>query len=180
MKVLAGLLVLSGCVADVAGGHVGPPMPAPAGERQGQEEPQDEESSSQNTVTASGYLEQIAMIQCAEAFTCRSTYPGEAAGFEAVWKASVPACVANLIVAWNANAIETEIAKGRINFDGTAAVSCLSGVAFGTCDAHWTEGIQWAQACYSVMVGRVPVGEGCESVYACTSYNCDTVEHRCI
>ena len=136
--------------------------------------------SGQTSVTATRYLEDIATLQCAEAFSCRSTYPGDAASFEAVWQTSVETCVSNLLVAWNANSIETEIAKGRIDFDGTAAVDCLNGVAFGSCDQHWTNGIQWVESCYHVMVGNVAAGGTCDSVYACESSTCDTAEHRCI
>jgi hypothetical protein len=134
----------------------------------------------QSAVNATGYLEKIAQIQCSEAFSCRSTYPGEAADFEATWSTSVDACVTSLQVAWGSNTIETEIAKGRIDFDGTAALNCLNAVTFSSCDTQWTEGIQWAESCYHVLVGTVPNGGNCESVYACSSFNCDMAQHTCI
>jgi hypothetical protein len=179
---LVGILMLvGGCVADV--GDPAPPSNPipPGGGQQGQGSDEDNgESGSQSEVSATDYLTEIAMIQCEQAFSCRATYPNDAAAFEASWKTSVAACVANLQIAWGSNQIETEIAKGRIDFDGTAAVSCLGGVAFGSCDTHWTSGIQWAPSCYSVMNGNVQVGGNCDSLYSCTSYNCDLVEQRCI
>ena len=178
---LVGILVLvGGCVADV-GDPTPPSNPIPPGGNQGEGSGSGEgDSGSQTEINATEYLTEIAMIQCEQAFGCRATYPNDAATFEASWKTSVETCVANLQIAWRSNAIEGEIAKGRIDFDGTAAVSCLGGVAFGSCDTHWTSGIQWAQSCYSVLKGGVQLGGSCDSLYSCESYNCDLVEHKCI
>ncbi len=180
MKRLVGIVMLVGaCVADV-GDPTPPSNPIPPGQGAGSGEEEDEQSGSQTEITATAYLTEIAMIQCEQAFSCRATYPNDAATFDASYKTSIQACVANLQEAWGSNRIEMEIAKGRIVFDGTAAVSCLGGVAFGSCDTHWTSGIQWAPSCYSVMNGNVQVGGNCESLYSCASYNCDVAEQRCI
>jgi len=174
---LVGIVVLvAGCVPDVGNDPVPPPNPIPPGaEGEGSGDP-----SSQTQVTATGYLTQIAMIQCEQAFSCRATYPSDGVTFQDTWSTSVAACVAMLQAAWGTNLIESEIAKGRIEFDGTAAIDCLAGVAFGSCDTQWTSGIQWADSCYDVMNGNVTVGGSCDSVYACSSYNCDAVQHQCI
>lgn len=177
MKWVVGIAVLAGCVADVPD-RAPPPNPVPPGEDPGTDQEQDQ--GNQTNVTATGYLTQIAMIHCEMAFSCRATYPNDSATFLAVWQASVDACVANLQAAWGSNQIEAEIAKGRIDFDGTAAVQCLAGVAFGACTTHWIDGIQWAESCYNVMVGNVPVGGSCDSLYACQSSDCDLTQHVCI
>jgi hypothetical protein len=176
---LVAVMLLAGCVADVSGIELPPPNPIPPAGSEG-EDAEEEGPGSQTQVTATGYLTQIAMIHCEQAFSCRSTYPNDAATFEATWKTSVTECVTNLQVAWGAGVLETEMAKGRIQYDGTAAVDCLGGVAFAACDTHWTDGIQWAQSCYSVMVGNVPTGGNCESLYSCQSFSCDTTAHVCL
>jgi len=180
MKWALGMTVLLGCVADVPE-PVSPPNPIPPDEHRddgaggGGEAP-----TSQTDVTATGYLKAIANVHCVQAFACRATYPGDSAAFEASWQDSVADCAANLEVAWGVPTIETEIAKGRIDYDGTAAVQCLAGVAFAGCNTHWTDGIQWAESCYDVMVGNVPTGASCDSLYSCQSYDCDTTQHVCL
>lgn len=171
-----GLLVLVGCVADVPGGKLPPPNPIPPSDPAEDEEP----AGSQTQVTATGYLTEIATIHCEQAFGCRATYPNDAATFEASWTTSAPECVAMLHEAWATGSIESEIAKGRIDFDGMAAVDCLGGIAFPACDMYWTTGIQWAESCYSVMTGNVAIGDSCDSRYACESYDCDLTTRRCI
>jgi hypothetical protein len=139
-----------------------------------------EERGGQSAVSPIGYLTQIAEIYCEQAFGCRETYPGEAATFEATYSAALATCASHLVGIWNPEAIEREIAKGRVEFDGTAAVACLGGVAFGSCAEHWQTGIQWGQACFSVLVGNVPAGGSCESSYACVSGSCDLGTHLCL
>lgn len=179
MTRLVGLLLLTGCVADVVGVELPPPNPIPPSGAQGSGA-EDTGPTSQTQITATDYLARIATIHCSQAFDCRSTYPNDAATFEATWKTSVAECVTNLQTAWGSGVLESEIAKGRIDYDGTAAVDCLGGVAFASCDTHWTDGIQWAQSCYSVMVGNVAAGGNCESLYSCQSFSCDATTRSCL
>lgn len=169
----------------LAGGCTVADAPAPApGPLAGGElnEPADDEPETgpQSTISPSGYLTSIAQIHCEQAFSCRATYPFDALSFETAWGTSVTECIADLVAGWDANAIEAEIAKGRAEFDGTAAVACLGGVAFAACTEHWDGGIQWADACYHVIVGNVPAGGTCDIDYACISSACDVLEHRCL
>jgi hypothetical protein len=165
------LAFASGCVADV----VGSSRTAPE-----QEEDGAGSNDSQSSITPTRYLEEIAKIQCEQAYSCRDTYPFDDASFQRIWNTSVAACTTSVLASWNTGSIETEIAKGQIEFDGTAAVACLSGVAFGSCTEHWQRGIQWAEACYHVLVGSVPAGGSCESSYACLSFQCDLAARRCL
>lgn len=181
MKRFVGILVLVGCVGEAPPEQAPPANPAPPGGGDVRETGEDDDDPGMQTaVNATGYLTQIATIHCQQAFNCRATYPNDAATFDATWTTSVASCVAMLQDAWAVGTIETEIAKGRIDFDGTAAVDCLAGVAFGACDTHWTDGIQWAESCYSVMVGNVPTGGSCDSLYACQSYECDETTRTCL
>ena len=178
MKWVAVLVLVSACVADVGTDHVPPQNPIPpSGEDLGSGSGA---GGSQTELTATGYLTEIAMIYCDQAFACRATYPFDSATVEASWAGSVSACVARLQTGWGSDQIELEIAKGRIDFDGTAAVDCLGGVAFGACDKQWTDGIQWAESCYHVMNGNVQPGGSCDSVYACASGTCDLTQHVCM
>jgi hypothetical protein len=178
MKRLAGIVLLIGCVGE-APPEPAPPNPVPAG-GSGDRGSGETNQGMQTAINATSYLTQIAMIQCQQAFNCRATYPSGSTSFDTAWSTSVSSCVGVLQSAWAVGTIESEIAKGRIEYDGAAAVDCLAGVGFDACDTHWNNGIQWAESCYSVMVGNVPSGGSCESLYSCESYVCDDVEHRCL
>lgn len=186
MRGFAGIIAVGalGIVAAATGGCMVGPAEPPSGSDVAADEPDDETGSgsgdSQSSISPTGYLERIAHIHCQQAFGCRSNYPDGEMVFESTWGTTVPACTAQLLGAWDPAAIETEIAKGRIMFDGTAAIACLGAVAFGTCDEHWERGIQWAEPCYHVLVGTVVTGETCISDYACASRTCDLAERRCL
>lgn len=172
MRIL-GLLLLVGCTADVTVMTPRPEIPVGQGGGEGS-------GSGQTSITPTGYLEKIAKIQCDQAFSCRASFPPDAGYvFEDVWSTSSEACVPQLLAQWQPMQIETEIAKGRIRFDGSAALACLDGVTFAQCPDYWNRGIEWAEACYHVVVGLVPSNGECEIDYDCQSYYCDTVSRRC-
>ena len=166
-------LVTGACVADVSGTH--------------QESKQDDPTTGSggnaqdSTTTPTGYLTKIAGIYCEESFTCRADFPPDRGyTFEAQWGDTQDACKQRLLDAWTPAAIETEIAKGRATYDGSAGIACLSGVTFGTCADYWTSGIHWADACYHVIIGLVPAGGSCDNIYACASQSCDATTHTCM
>jgi hypothetical protein len=171
MRRLLGIAMLVGCTVDVAGieGRTGEPETGSGSNGPGE----------QTTMTLSEYFDKIAVIHCEQAFGCRASYPTDRGAFETTWGASVEACEANLIAAWNPTEVETEIAKGRITYDGTAAVSCLEGVTFAACPDYWNRGIEWAESCYHVVVGTVPVGGACANDYSCTTFYCDPYAFTC-
>jgi hypothetical protein len=176
MRVL-GLLMLAclvACVAEVSGTQ----------HQESQEEnptPGGSGNADDTTTTPTGYLRQIAGIYCTESFTCRGDFPPDRGyTFEAQWGTSEDECVDRLLTGWNPAAIETEIAKGRAKYDGSAGIACLNGVTFGTCADYWTTGIHWAEACYHVISGVVPAGGACENMYACVSQSCDATTHTCL
>ena len=162
---------MTACVADVSGVH------------QASEDGDDVggNGSANTATTPSAYLEQIAGIYCQEAFTCRSTFPPDRGyTFEAQWGNSDAECRQKLLDGWNPPEIEREIAKGRVTYDGGAARACLDGVTFAECPAWWDRGIEWADACYHVLVGQVPAGGQCDIDYSCASFNCDEAMHVCL
>jgi hypothetical protein len=176
MRVLGVLLLvcLVACVAEVNGTHQ---------ESKEDDGPAEDTGGAGNTTstTPTGYLRQIAGIYCTESFTCRAEFPPDRGyTFEAQWGESETECVERLLTGWNPAAVETEIAKGRARYDGTAGVACLNGVSFGTCADYWTNGIHWAEACYHVIIGLVPAGGACENLYACASQSCDATTHTCL
>ncbi len=169
---LVGVLMLVGCTAEVAG----------VGGRA--DDPKSDSGSGgaggTTTMTLSKYFDEIAEIHCNQAFSCRASFPTDRGyPFEDDWGTSVRECEALLVAAWNPAQVETEIAKGRITYDGAAAVSCLSGVAFAACPVYWQNGIDWAESCYHVVVGLVQTGGTCENDYSCTSFVCDPTRHAC-
>lgn len=172
-------LALLGCTAEVPG--TAGPQPAPAPMGTGGDGSGSGGGSGQTSVTLSQYFVQIAAIQCDQAWQCKDSFPADAGyTFDSAWADSAATCAANLVTAWNAAQVETEIAKGRIEYNGTAAVSCLEGVTFAACSDYWQTGIQWAEPCYHVVTGMVEPGGACESLYSCTTYNCDATTHTCI
>ncbi|HUS32112.1 MAG TPA: hypothetical protein VMZ53_26615 [Kofleriaceae bacterium] len=176
MRVLGVLLVCltTACVADVNGTHQESKEEETATTGGGAE-------SGNTTTTPTGYLSQIADIYCSESFTCRADFPPDRGyTFEAQWGASENECVNRLLTGWNPAAIENEIAKGRAMYDGAAGIACLNGVTFGSCSDYWTSGIQWAEACYHVIIGLVPAGGACENMYACASQSCNATTHTCL
>lgn len=169
---LVGVVMLVGCTAQVAG--VEGPSADPKSDSG------ETSSGGTTTMTLSRYFDEIAEIHCMQAFSCRASFPPERGyPFEDEWGTSVRECVGLLIAAWNPAQVETEIAKGRITYDGAAAVSCLSGVAFAACPVYWQVGIDWAESCYHVVVGLVRAGGECENDYSCTSFVCNTTRHLC-
>jgi hypothetical protein len=173
MRRLVGIALLVGCTADVSG--IG-----------GRDKPETGSGGSGNapgatSMTLSKYFDEIAAIHCEQAFQCRSAFPPDAGyAFEDDWGNSVPECEQRLLAAWNPAQVETEIAKGRITYDGTAAVSCLEGVTFAACPDYWNRGIEWAESCYHVVVGMVQMGGACDNDYSCTSFLCDQTAHTCL
>jgi hypothetical protein len=174
MRILLATALLVGCTADVAG-------------IEGRDKPDDGSGSGgdkpgSTSITLSKYFDEIAAIHCQQAFMCRSSFPAAERGyaFEDEWRNTPAECEQMLIEGWNPVQVETEIAKGRITYDGTAAVSCLEGVTFAACPDYWNRGIEWAESCYHVVVGMVEAGGACENDYSCTSFNCDPTSKVCL
>jgi hypothetical protein len=173
MKAVLGIVMLVGCTADVAGIE-GRDKPKTSGDDTGG-------GSGSTSITLSKYFDEIADIHCEQAFQCKASFPPDLGyTFEAQWGASLTECTQTLLAEWNPAQVETEIAKGRITYDGTAAVTCLEGVAFAACPDYWNRGIEWAESCYHVVVGMVATGGACENNYSCTSYACDATTHVCM
>ena len=168
MRIVLALALFAACTADVAGieGDDGNPQ---MGSGSG--------SSAGGPMTLSTYFDKIAAVHCEQAFSCRDAFPPEQGVFADVWGNSVRECEANLITGWNPAQVETEIAKGRILYDGNAASTCLEGVTFAACPDYWQRGIEWAESCYHVIVPMVQTGGACENAYSCTTYSCDPTIH---
>jgi hypothetical protein len=181
MRFALGLsLLLVACVGDVSGIHQTSQDPPVTGGDNGSGSGSGE-SGADTSTTPTGYLKQIAAIYCMESFSCRTEFPTDLGyTFEAAWGTTPDECQQRLLDSWNPPAIETEIAKGRVTYDGAAGIACLNGVTFGSCADYWTNGIQWADACYHVIVGSVPAGGSCDTLYACTSGSCDMTAHQCL
>ena len=170
MRSVLAIALFAACTADVAGS--GAPDDNP---QMGSGTP-----PTSGPMTLSTYFDKIAAVHCEQAFSCRDAFPPEQGVFEDVWGASVGMCEANLIAGWNPAQVETEIAKGRITYDGNAAATCLEGVTFAACPDYWQRGIEWAESCYHVIVPMVQAGGACENPYSCTSYSCDPTMHTCL
>ncbi len=175
MMRLLGIVLLVGCTADVPGTQGRHEDPGTgSGDTGGGG------GGEQTSITLSQYFDKIAAVYCEQAWGCRDTFPPDAGyTFESAWGTSIESCEQALVASWNPAQVETEIAKGRITYDGTAAVSCLQGVTFAACPEYWQRGIEWAESCYHVVVGLVPLGGTCENDYSCETFYCDPPTHTC-
>jgi hypothetical protein len=142
--------------------------------------PDDPGAPGSAVISMTRYLEEYARIHCEQAFACRAAFPPDLGySFEDAHGRSARECSEALVAYWDPDLLETEIAKGRIRYDGAAAATCLDGVTYGPCDDFWRYGVVWGAACYHVIVGNVAEGDACTTSYACTTGYCDSASLRC-
>jgi len=121
-------------------------------------------------ITVDMYLQQMVMTDCSEAFTCMASFPTTSGDtFAQDFGASVSDCV-TMESSFNPPAmVESEIAAGKITFDGAAAAACVAGITYSTCAAYWTDGGDYPAACDTAMVGTVADGGACVVDFDCSN-----------
>lgn len=133
------------------------------------------------SISATDYLSRMDQKYCDEAFTCQASFPamtGET--FADDFGASAQDCYADAAAYEMASVVESEIAAGKIHFDGTAAAQCIAGITFGTCSAFWTNGGDYPAACDTAMVGTIADGGACVVDYDCSNPDSSCLDtHKC-
>jgi hypothetical protein len=132
-------------------------------------------------MTATAYLIELAKIECAQLFTCRSSFPGTPEELDAGFGATVAECTALALTSFEPGELETAIAKHRVSYDAGAAASCIASFSAVVCTTLWQSGFQFDDACYQVVAGSIPDGDSFESSYEFESYGsvCSEPDRRC-
>lgn len=128
------------------------------------------------SISATDYLTRMDKQYCDEAFTCQASFPamtGET--FADDFGASAQDCYADAAAYEMATVVESEIAAGKIHFDGAAAAQCIAGITFGACSDFWANGGSYPAACDTAMVGTIADGGACV-----VDYDCSNVDSICL
>jgi hypothetical protein len=134
-------------------------------------------------MTATEFLTQSSMQDCAEDFTCMSSFPATATTgtFADNFGANAAACLADYADPTELAQVETQITAGKIMFDGVAAAACVAGTTYPACATYWTAGGNYPAACDSAINGTVADGAACVTDYDCSGAMsiCDTTTLKC-
>ena len=133
-------------------------------------------------MTATQFLTQMEMKYCDEAFTCQASFPTDAGvTFADAFGASASVCYSDGAAYDMPAQVESEIAAGKIHFDGAAAAACVAGLQFGACTDFWANGGTYPAACDTALVGTIADGGACVVDYDCSSGTsvCDPTAHTC-
>jgi hypothetical protein len=125
------------------------------------------------TLTATDFITQYGDLQCAEAFTCQSSFPGNASEFENDWGTDQTNCNALALAYYNPSKVETDIVSAAIVYTPADATTCLATIVFGTCANFWQTGGTYPAACNTALVGSVANGGGCVTDFECQSLFCN-------
>jgi len=99
-------------------------------------------------------------VLCARAARC-GEYPDEAT------------CVANNGKLADMGQIESDVASGKVKYNGSQVATCLSMYDTAGCTVMETENLQLPQACQTVFQGSVATGGACYNDEECVSLKCN-------
>ena len=164
MRILVVLVaVLSACSASTSGG--GGPGSGSGGKGDGSGS-----GNGSGGLTPADFLTKLGMVDCDQAFTCKSTFPTNmGVTFEQAWGASQSACYADESPADYLAKVGSEIAAGKIHYDAGAAAACLAGITAPNCATLWTNGPSYPSTCGTALAGTVADGGACVVDYDCSN-----------
>jgi len=117
-------------------------------------------------------IEKMGTVECDQAFACKTSFPTDwGVTFNEAFGATAAACYADATSYYNAPAVEAGITAGKIEFNATAAATCVTGLAAAAapvCTAFWNEGPAFPDECWDVFVGKVAVGAACATDFECS------------
>jgi hypothetical protein len=121
--------------------------------------------------TASEVVDRLGRLECDAAFACKASFPtDQGSTFDQTYGADAAACYADQASYYDARALEASIAAGTIEFDPTAAESCVSDLASidtVSCPDMWDTGVELPDACSDVFAGTLDDGEACTNDFEC-------------
>lgn len=129
-------------------------------------------------------IQKMSTVECDQAFTCKTSFPTDAGvTFDQAFGATASACYADAASYYNAPAVEAGITAGKIEFDATAAATCVTGlgaVAAPVCTAFWNAGPSFPDECYAVFTGKVAVNGACAVDFECSGeLICGETSNKC-
>jgi hypothetical protein len=187
-KAMLFLVLLSACAAELQPTGGNPTGGNPSGGSNGNPDPggggnPNPGGGSNGSMTATQYLTAMEMKYCDEAFSCQSSFPTtQGVTFAQAFGSSASQCYSDGAAYDMPAQVESEIAAGKIHFDGSAAAACVAGLMYGTCANFWAgTGGTVPTACDTAMVGTVADGGACVVDYDCSSAQsvCDPTAHTC-
>ena len=121
--------------------------------------------------TASEVVDRLGRLECDAAFACKASFPtDQGSTFNQTYGADVPACYADQASYYDAGKLEASITAGTIEYDETAAESCVSDLASidtVSCPDMWDTGFELPDACNDVFAGTLDDGETCTNDFEC-------------
>ncbi len=175
------LTTFAGCAADAPDGKsnpTDPTNPTNPGDNPG-DNPGG--TTTPTSLSVADFLTGLGHKECDDAFTCKANFPtDQGVTFEQAFGADKNACYAEAATFYDPAAVQASIAAGKIDYDGTAAKTCLDGVGAPTCATYWTQGGNYPAACDTAMVGKVATGAACTNDFECAGENwCDDTTKKC-
>jgi hypothetical protein len=174
------LMIIAMCVTACS---ASPKQPAPSGG--GGDDDGTGPDAGNNTpppapITVDMYLQQMVMSDCGEAFTCMASFPTTSGDtFAQDFGASVADCV-TMESSFNPPAtVASEIAAGKITYDGSAAAACVAGITYSTCADYWNTGGDYPAACDTALVGTVADGGACVVDFDCSNLQSFCESNKC-
>jgi hypothetical protein len=131
-------------------------------------------------ITVDMFLQQMAMTDCTEAFACMASFPTDSGDtFAQDYGASVSDCVTMENSFDPPATVASEIAAGKIMFDGSAAAACAAGITYASCTEYWTDGGDYPAACDTALVGSVADGGACLIDFDCSNFDSLCESSKC-
>ncbi|HEV7559537.1 MAG TPA: hypothetical protein VGO00_28870 [Kofleriaceae bacterium] len=131
-------------------------------------------------ITVDMFLQQMSMSDCTEAFACMASFPTTGGDtFAQDFGASVSDCVTMENSYDPPATVASEIAAGKITFDGSAAAACVAGITYSTCADYWSTGGDYPVACDTALVGTVADGGACVIDFDCSNFDSLCESSKC-
>ena len=124
-------------------------------------------------MTSSTFMERLITQECSIAFACRAQYPeGSHPAFDAAWGTDPSDCLATDRDYLARNKIAAAIIGGTIIWDPTSAEACLAAPGIpSTCSVLFADNYDWADSCYTALLGLVADGGACTTDWECARHS---------
>lgn len=173
MRFAVVIAILGACASSPSGKTGGPG--GDDGDDTGSNPGGSDDPGSADPITVDAFLQQMAKVDCDEAFACKASFPTDAGGtFDELYGSTATDCYAMANMYNDPVKVASEITAGKIHFDGSAAATCVAGITFGTCTEYWDDGGDYPAACDGAISGTIADGSACV-----VDYDCSNVDSYC-
>ena len=137
-------------------------------------------SGSSSSMTPQEFVKQLATQECAHAYTCMAQYPATATDtFADNYGTDQQNCVQQDSNYASRDTIAADIAAGKITYDATAAVTCLSNLEFPASCTDFFSTWTYPSACDDALSGNVADGGACTTDWDCSGDNSVCTNLKC-